>query len=127
MLRLIHEIPHALLVYWCYASEFLDKIRRYWSKPKLDGKCASEMVLGETPDISRFRFCWSEPIWYYSPSVSFPHDKMEPGFFLDMAENTGNNFSYVILPAELYSDIPLNRRPVTLVRSVVRSWQLNPD
>ena len=41
-----------------------------------------------------------------------------------MAENTGDNFSYVILPVELYSDIPLNRQPETLVRSMVRSCQL---
>ena len=117
----MYEAPHAPVVYRCYASKFLDKVRRYWSKPKLDGKCTSAMVLGETTDISRFRFRWFEPIWYYNQYVSFPHDKMEPGFFLDMAENTGDNFSYVILPVESYSDIPLEKRPVTLVCSVVRS------
>ena len=66
------------------------------------------MLLGETPDISRFRFKWFESIWYYNPSVSFPRDKMELGFFLDVAENTGDNFSYAILPVESYSDIPLD-------------------
>ena len=46
---------------------------------------------------------------------------MEPGIFLDLVENTGDNFSYVILPVNKYCDIPLRRNPVTLVRSVVRS------
>ena len=50
---------------------------------------------------------------------------MLPGFFLDMAENTGNNFSHVILPGKSYSDIPLDTCHVTLVRSVVRSRDID--
>ena len=56
LLRLMHEKPHAPLVYWCYASEFLDKVCRYWSKDELNGKCGSEMILGKTPNISCFCF-----------------------------------------------------------------------
>ena len=40
---------------------------------------------------------------------------MMPGFFLGIAENTGDNFSYVILPVKKYSDITLDAQPVTLV------------
>lgn len=52
---------------------------------------------------------------------------MLPGFFLDMAENTGDNFSYVILPVEKYSAIPLDTRPVTVVCSVVRRHDIDSD
>ena len=52
---------------------------------------------------------------------------MEPGFFLDLADNTGDNFSYVILPGTTYSDIPLTNRPVTLVRSVVRGRDMDSE
>ena len=45
---------------------------------------------------------------------------MEPGFFLDLAENTGDNLSYVLLPVNNYCDIPLRHNPVTIMRSVVR-------
>ena len=44
---------------------------------------------------------------------------MRPGFFLDIADNTGDGFSYRILPAADYSDILLGRRPVTLIYGVV--------
>ena len=42
-------------------------------------------------------------------------------FFLDLAENTGDNVFYVILPVNKYCNIPLHPNSVTLVRSVVRS------
>ena len=45
---------------------------------------------------------------------------MEPGFFLDLADNTGDGFSYELLPAFSFKDIPQRRNPVTLVRCVVR-------
>jgi len=44
---------------------------------------------------------------------------MSTDFFLDLADNTGDGFRYVLLPVQSYSDIPL-RRPITLVRCVVR-------
>ena len=49
---------------------------------------------------------------------------MRPGFFLDVADNSGDGSGYKILPAENYSDIPLGRRPVTFVNSVVRTRYL---
>ncbi len=78
------------------------------------------MIKGETGDISISRFSWFEPIWFYNPSVSFPKDKMQAGFFLDIAENTGDGFSYEILHVLLIEDISSRRNPVTLIRSVVR-------
>ena len=124
VLKLLHNTPHAPLSYWCYAANFLDKTRRFLSQPKLGGKSGFEMIKGETGDISIFRFSWFEPIWFYNPSVSFPKDKIQPGFFLDIAENTGDGFSYEILPVLLIKDIPIRRNPVTLVRSVVRQRNL---
>ena len=125
LLKLMHNTKHAPLSYWCFAANFLDKVRRFLSKQSLEGRCANEMINGDTPDISIFRFPWFTPIWYYCPTVSFPQDKMLPGFFLDIAENTGDGFSYVILPVNNISDIPTTRNPVTLVRSVVRNRDLS--
>ena len=50
---------------------------------------------------------------------------MEPGFFLKLAESTGDGFAYHILPGKEYKDIPTTRNPVTLVRCVVRSRDLS--
>ena len=58
-------------------------------------------------------------MWLYNPSVSSPKDKMEPGLFLDIADNTGDGFSYDILPVSLHKDIPCRRNPVTPIQLVV--------
>ena len=46
---------------------------------------------------------------------------MEPGFFLDISDNTGNNLSYVVLPIKYWNKILVHRRLTNLVRSVVHS------
>ena len=50
---------------------------------------------------------------------------MLPGFFLGLAESTGDGFVYTILPVAEYSDIPTKGRLFTVVRSVVRTRQLS--
>ena len=52
---------------------------------------------------------------------------MLPGFFLDIADNTGHGFSYAILPVKDIKDISLRRNPVTLVRGVVRSRNIDSN
>ena len=50
---------------------------------------------------------------------------MEAGYLLDIADNTGDVFSYEILPENTANKIPIHRNPVTLIRSVVRSRELD--
>ena len=50
---------------------------------------------------------------------------MEAGYFLDIADNTGDDFSYEILPVNTENRIPIYRNPLILVRSVVRSRALD--
>ena len=120
LLKLFHNTPHAPLSYWCYGMEYLDQVGCYLSKTSLDGRTASEKIVGQTPDISIFRFSWFQPVWYYNPTLSFPQDRMSPGFFLKIAENTGDGFAYHVLPAKNINDIPSYHNPVVLVRCVVR-------
>ena len=49
---------------------------------------------------------------------------MSPGFFLDIAENTGDSFSYEILPVKDVVDIPL-RKHWPIVRNIVRPRDLD--
>ena len=79
--KLFHNTPHAPIKYWCYGASFLDKARRYLSRPSLDGRSGLEQIKGDTAGISIFRFRWFEPLWYYNLALSFPTDKMEPVFF----------------------------------------------
>ena len=86
--------------YWCYGLEHLDRISGYLANKSLNERTPQEPLLGKTPDISVFRFHWFQPIWYNSPDTSFQEDKiMFPGFFLGVAPNVGNGFSYHILPS----------------------------
>ena len=105
--------------------DFLNSVGKFISKTSLGGKCAAELVKGETPDISCYRFPWFSSIWFYAPNLDFPKDCMLPGFFLGLAENTGDGFAYTILPVAEYSDIPTRGRLFTVVRSVVRTRQLS--
>ena len=122
--KCLHLTPHAPKVYWCFCAGFLDKVRRQLSKVALDGRTPVENLQGNTNDISIFRFPWFSPVWYYDPTTSFPDDKMSPGFFLDLAENTGDGFSYVILPVKEVKDIPTNRC-WPIVRNIVRPRDLD--
>ncbi len=126
--KLMHLTPHAPKEYWCFAASFLDKVRRVLSKPSLNGKSSTEKVYGSTVDISKFRFPWFSPVWYYDPTgtADFPNDRMKPGFFLDVADNTGDGFSYEILPCLKVEDIPTDRvRPI--VRNIVRPRELDRE
>ena len=120
----MHYTPHAPIVYWCYCASFLDKVRRHLSKAALNQRSAILAVDGNTNDISIFRFPWFSPVWYYDPTTSFPSDRMSPGFFLDIAENTGDAFSYKILPVKDVKDIP-KQYDRHIVRNIVRPRDLD--
>jgi hypothetical protein len=120
VLKLFHMTPWAPLEYWCYAVEYLNYVRPLLAQQSLDWRPGQEVLQGETPDISVLRFRWFAPVWYYNPRVSFPCDKMSPGFMLGIAPTVGDGFSYTILPVKEYSDIPLTPHPTTVIRSVVR-------
>ena len=57
-------------------------------------ECGYASIKGEIGYISTFRFYWFEPICFYNLQSSFAKDKMESGFFLHLADYTGDNFSY---------------------------------
>ena len=79
----------------------------FLSKSSLNVKTDSQLIKGETGDISIFRFSWSEHIWFYNLSSSFPGGKMEAVYFLDISNNTGDGFSYEILPVDIENNIPI--------------------
>ncbi len=115
--------PWAPRVYWCYALEYVCYVDQHLAKRSLDWKTPGEAMLGETQDISVFRFPWFAPIWYYDPKKKCPEGKMHPGFILGIEPFVGDGFSYIILPVGKIEDIPLKHRPRTITRSVVRLRQ----
>ena len=121
VIKLFHNNPYTPLSYWCFAENLLDKTRIFLSKPYIDGRCGHELIKEETGGIIIFRIYWFEHIWLYNPQSSFSKDKIEPGFYLDIADNAEDDFSYIVLPVKYWNEIPVHRRPTTLVRSMVRS------
>ena len=64
-------------------------------------------------------FCSSNQFGIIYQTFHFLEIKWNQHSFLDVADNTGDGFSYVILPVQSYKDIPTNTQPITLVRSVI--------
>ena len=46
LLKLYHNTPYAPLIYWCYTMELLNQLGCYLSKSSLDGRTASEIMIG---------------------------------------------------------------------------------
>jgi hypothetical protein len=59
-----------------------------------------EAVTGSTPDISAYAlFDFYQPVWYYTPTESFPHQKRVIGRWLGVADNCTDDLAYYILPS----------------------------
>ena len=98
ILKLYHyACIRAPLSFWCFAFDFLKLVRACLAKKSLAWRTPEEALYGETVDISVFRFPWFSPIWFHNPRKSFPMDKMESGYFLGVAHNIGDAFSYIII------------------------------
>ena len=50
---------------------------------------------------------------------------MAAWYSLDIADSTGDGFSYEILPSNTANKVHKHRNPVTFIRNVVRSWLLD--
>ena len=76
--HLLH-ITGAPLDYWCYAIEYVVLIRTILARKNIKWRTPHEIHYGETPDITRFRYIFWQPIWYYHKDASFPNTKMLKG------------------------------------------------
>ena len=84
VIKLFHNTPHEHLNYWCYTLKFLGMVHGCLSQRSLYWRPSEEILYGETIDISVYRFPLFPPIWYYNP-ISFPNDKIIPGYILGIS------------------------------------------
>ena len=100
--RLKHAVQQLLtatqapLTFWCYAVEYMAFLRQRTARRKLKGRTSVEAITGGIPDISKCRFTFWQPIWYYTPRRAFPRQRMLPARFLGFSDNSGDAFTYVI-------------------------------
>ncbi len=58
--------------YWDYATEYAVELINHTAVCRLGWHTPHEVLYGETPDISVFRFIFYETIYYHNPNAKFP-------------------------------------------------------
>lgn len=87
---------NAPLVFWCYCMCFIVDCMNVTAKRKLNWRTSSEILNGDTPDISVFRFHFWQPIEYYEPTARCPESLWKRGRFLGIAWDSGDRFTYIV-------------------------------
>jgi ribosomal protein S12 len=80
-----------------YCQKWCCDVHNVVANRKLGWRSPLERNAGHTPDISKIRFHFWEPVWYYKPSKQ-PHDNLKKARWLGFAHNSGDEFTYLIEP-----------------------------
>ena len=99
---------------WC--QKWCADVRNILASRKLNWRTPTEILTGNTPDISVFRFHFWEHVEYFDPSMKQPHDVWLPGRFMGIAWDSGDSMTFYIEPIR---SGPGRRQIIT--RSTVRS------
>ena len=83
----------APLVFWCYALIFVVDCLNHIAKKMLNWKTSSEVLNGDTADISPFRFKFWQPVKFYD-TAGFPQSRWVMARFLGIAWDTGDQFTF---------------------------------
>ena len=86
----------APLEFWCYAITFVIDCLNHLAKKPLQWRTSQEILYGDTPDISMFRFKFWQPIEFYNPAARFPGSRWSLGRFLGIAWDSGDPFTFII-------------------------------
>ena len=108
-------VTGAPLNFWCYTLEYIALLQSVIAHRNLNWDTPHTLHFGDTPDIRIICFVFWSPMWYYTPSNSFPHSKMLPGWFIRIAHNVGDAFCFLIV---INDDDPDHRQVIAC--SVVR-------
>ena len=73
--------------------------------------------MGDTPDISMFKYHIWEKVYFLDPTIKQPRDKMVPARFLGIAWQHGDVLSYYVRTEPTDS----SKRPQILVRSILQN------
>ena len=85
---------------WSYALKWVASVRQLTASdiPELNGRTPFEHVLGSTPDISPMAlFDFYQPVYYYTPSHDFPHERKCIGRWLGLADDCIDDMAFNVL------------------------------
>ena len=88
------ENSGAALKFWCYALIYVIDCLNHLAKESLDWRTSFEILNGDTPDISAFRFSFWQAIDYFEPTAKFPDGRWQHGRFLGIAWDSGDAFTF---------------------------------
>ena len=104
---------------WC--QKWCCDVHNILASRKLNWRTPLEVNEGHTPDISKFRFHFYEPIWYHVPGIKAPTSSLQKGRWLGIAASTGDAMTYYIRTEK----DPGEGRNVVLIRSVIKTRRKN--
>lgn len=85
---------------WCHCGNWVTGIRRHTAldMPQLKGKTPTAHQTGRIDDISAWAmFDWYQPVWYWTPTKDFPHDKKEMGRWIGVDEDCIAPLAFLVL------------------------------
>ena len=100
---------------WCLL--WCCQVNNHCSRRSLNYKTPEEVATGWTPDISKFRFHFYEPLWMFEPKLKTPKDNLLKARFLAIADSCGDAMTYYVLTEPTSTKV---KRQV-LMRSVVKT------
>ena len=100
---------------WC--QKWCADVRNVLASRKLDWRTPTEILAGDTPNISVFRFHFWQEIKYFEPALKQPYDGWMPGRFLGIAWDSGDAMTFYVEPVKSGP----GRRAV-LTRSTIRPF-----
>ena len=125
-----HKVVHVLqragapLIFWCYCLIFVVDCLNHIAKKGLEWRTSQEVLNGDTPDISPFRFSFWQEIEYFEPTAKFPESRWCKGRFLGIAWHSGDDFTFKIWTEPDGKGWKGGRE---LVRNIVRARKKSED
>ena len=92
---LVLQKAKAPLEFWCYALIFVVDCLNHIAKKPLGWRTSSEVLNGDTADISPFRFKFWQPIKFLN-KAQFPESRWTMGRFIGIAWDTGDLFTFKV-------------------------------
>ncbi len=100
------------LVFWCYCLYFIVDCLNHSSTESIGWRSPMELLHGDTPDISMFRFEFWQPVEVYDNPAPFPKPKLIDARFIGIAWHHGDALTYKVW-TEPDGDWSLNGQSVT--------------
>ena len=88
------KVSGAPLVFWCYCMKFIVDCMNYTASSRTGWRTPIELLNGDTPDITMFRYEFWQPVEVYDNVAPFPTHKMIDARFIGIAWESGDAFTY---------------------------------